>query len=186
MHLTLQIHYTSFANTKIFEDAKNDKPKVRVCKIRTYPAHSVPHLNFNAENDYRNLSDALEGSGINEQCIIDILTTRSNAQRQEIAVWYNLSSLDRDLFDDLNKKLSGKFRDIVIGLMTPSKEYLCKELYKSLSGFNTDEDALVEILCTKTNKEMTQLIETYDNRQFILIRIFGYFALLLVDTFVFN
>jgi len=123
----------------------------------------VPHFNFNARNDCRNLSEALDGYGTNEQCIIDILTTRSNAQRQEIAVQYNLILLGRDLIDDLNNKLGGKFREIIIGLMIPLKEYLCKELHKSLTGLTTDEDALVEILCTKTNKEMAELIETYDN-----------------------
>jgi len=156
------IHYMSFANEQLFENQINDKPKVRVCKFRVYPRHLVPHFNFNAENDCTSLSEALEGSGTNEQCIIDIITTRSNAQRQAIAVRYNLISLGRDLSNDLNDKCGGKFRDIIIGLMTPLNEYLCKELNTSLTGFTTDEDALVEILCTKTNKEMTQLIESYD------------------------
>ncbi len=157
----------SFADTSLFEKERDDMPKVRACKVRTYPRHLVSHFNFNAENDCTNLSEALEGSGTNEQCIIDIITTRSNAQRQAIAVRYNLISLGRDLFDDFNIKLSGKFRDIIIGLMTPTNEYLCKQLNNSLTGFSRDEDALIEILCTKTNKEMTQLIETYDQRQFI-------------------
>lgn len=169
----------------MFGDEKDDQPKVRVYKYRTYPSHLVPHFNFNAENDCRMLTEALEGSGTNEQCIIDIITTRSNAQRQDIATQYNVISLDRNLIDDLHDKLSGKFRDIVIALMTPLKEYLCKELHKSLTGLTTDEDALVEILCTKTNREMTQLIEAYDNRQFILMSL-GYFIFLFVDTFLFN
>jgi oligoribonuclease (3'-5' exoribonuclease) len=40
-------------------------------------------------------------------------------------------------------------------------------LHRSLTGLSTNEDALVEILCTKTNKEMTQLIEAYDNCELI-------------------
>ncbi|KAG4070577.1 hypothetical protein HA402_011964 [Bradysia odoriphaga] len=106
---------------------------------------------------YKKLREAIEGSGTDEQCIIDIITTRSNAQRQEIA------ALDRDLIDDLNSKLSGKCRDIIIGLMNPLNEYLCNELHKSLSGMSTDDEVLVEILCTKNNKEMAELIVAYDN-----------------------
>lgn len=166
--IPLQIHLAPFAAPNIFQDvkhAKDDAPKVRHCEVHTYSPHMYPHFNFNAEKDGRQLSEALEGSGTNEQCIIGILTTRSNAQRQEIALWYK-KSLERDLIDVLNNKLSGKFCDIVIGLMTPQKEYLCKELHRSLTGLSTNEDALVEILCTKTNKEMSQLIEAYDKCQF--------------------
>lgn len=159
-HLPLQIHFSSFANTNMFDI--DDAPKVRVLKCRSYPPHMLPHTHFNAENDGRKLKEALEGSGTNEQCIIDIVTTRSNSQRQEIAAWYD-NTFDRNLNDDLNDKLSGKFRDIIMGLMTPINEYLCKELHKSLSGLSTDEDALIEILCTKTNIEMAQLIVAYDD-----------------------
>ncbi|KAG4070585.1 hypothetical protein HA402_011972 [Bradysia odoriphaga] len=153
------IHFSTFANTNIFEDAINDfdyAPK-KVFKAHTYPLHLEPHRDFNAESDSRKLREAIEGSGTDEQCIIDIITTRSNAQRQKIA------ALDRDLIDDLNRKLSGKFRDVIIGLMTPLNEYLCKELHKSLSGLGTDDEVLVEILCTKNNKEMAQLIVAYDD-----------------------
>lgn len=167
MHLTLQIHYLSFADTNIFEAERDDKQKLKLTKFRAYPPRMVPHFNFNAENDSRDLSEALDGSGTNEQRIIDIATKRSNAQRQEIVRRYDILLLGRDLIADLNYKLSGKFRDIIIGLMTPLNEYLCKELHKSLTGLTTDEDALVEILCTKTNKEMAELIVAYDNSQFI-------------------
>ncbi|KAG4070578.1 hypothetical protein HA402_011965 [Bradysia odoriphaga] len=154
-----KIHFSSFAKTNIFEDAINDfdyAPK-KVFKAHTYPLHLEPHPGFNAERDGRKLREAIEGSGTDEQCIIDILTTRTNVQRQKLA------TLDRDLIDDLKSKMSGKFRDIIIGLMTPLNEYLCNELHKSLSGLSTDEEALVEILCTKNNKEMAQLIVDYDD-----------------------
>jgi len=156
------IHFSSFNSPDIFDLGEDDTIKVRTCTVRTYLPHIVPYKNFNAGNDCEKLKEALEGPGINEQCIIDILTARTNDQRKEIAFCY-ANSFDRELIDDLNKKLSGKFRDIIIGLMTPLDEYLCKELHKSLTGLSTDEDALVEILCTKTNKEMTQLIEAYEN-----------------------
>lgn len=162
----MQINFPSFASPNIFHAAKDDTTKAKVFTVRTYSPHIVPHIDFNAENDGRKLLEALEGSGTNEQCIIDILTSRSNAQRQEIAVWYQ-KSIDRDLVNDLNNKLNGKFGDVIIGLMTKLEEYLCRELHKSLTGLSTNEDALVEILCTKTNKEMTQLIEAYDNCELI-------------------
>lgn len=161
----MQIHFGPTLPTNIFADAEVDGHKIKIREVHTYPPHMVPYVNFDAEKDGRKLRDALEGLGTNEQCIIDIITTRSNAQRQEIAIWYN-SSFDRDLIDDFNNNLSGKFCEIIVVLMTPLKEFLCKELHKSLTGLSTDEDALVEILCSKTNVEITQLIQTYDDCQF--------------------
>jgi annexin A7/11 len=154
--------FKSFDSQNIFETPRNDTNEAKAFTVRTYSLHIVPHINFKAEIDGRKLREALEGPGTNEQCIIDILTTRSNAQRQEIAIWYE-KSFDRDLIDDLYNKFSGNFGEIIIALMTKLEVYLCNELHKSLTGFNTNEDALVEILCTKTHKEMTQLIEAYDN-----------------------
>ncbi len=42
----------------------------------------------------------MKGFGTDEQTIIDILTARSNAQRQQIANYFS-ESLERDLIKDL-------------------------------------------------------------------------------------
>lgn len=122
----------------------------------------TPYADFNAEEDGKKLRAAMKGFGTDEKAIIDILTSRSNAQRQEIGVWFK-NSLGRDLIDDLKSELGGKFEDVILGLMTPSEQYLCKQLHKAMAGMGTDESTLIEILCSKTNEEIFNLIRVYED-----------------------
>lgn len=104
----------------------------------------------------------MKGFGTDEQIIIDILTARSNAQRQQIASYFN-ESLGRDLVKDLKSELGGKFEDVIVGLMLPPEQYLCKQLNKAMKGVGTDESALIEILCTKSNDEVKRLVGVYED-----------------------
>lgn len=106
----------------------------------------------------------MKGFGTDEETIIGILTARSNRQRQEIAEYF-LREYGRDLIEDLKSELSGKFEDFIIALMRPPTEYLCRQLHKAFNGIGTDEKSLVEILCTKSNAELKEIVATYENRK---------------------
>ncbi|KAG8328863.1 Annexin B10 [Homalodisca vitripennis] len=121
----------------------------------------VPFNGFNAAEDGTALRAAMKGLGTNEQAIIDILTKRSNAQRQQIAKFFT-EEYGRDLIKDLKSELGGKFEDVIVGLMSPPVEYLCKEINRAMKGMGCDEMALVEILCTRNNKEIKEINETYE------------------------
>lgn len=56
--------------------------------------------------------------------------------------------------------------------MTPPEEYLCRELNKCMVGMGTDEDTLVEILCTRTKKEIAAIVEAYERCQLAIVRFF--------------
>lgn len=72
----------------------------------------------------------------------------------------------KDIIEDLKSELGGHFEDVIVALMLPPDEYLCKQLHKAMAGAGTDEHALVEILCTRTNDEVQQLVETYERCMF--------------------
>ncbi|XP_023220268.1 annexin A13-like [Centruroides sculpturatus] len=115
---------------------------------------------FNPEDDAQQLRSAMKGLGTDEAAIIDILAHRTNQQRQEISVAYK-TQFGRDLVDDLNSELSGRFEDVINALMMPVVEYIAKELRHALSGAGTDEDVLIEILCSSENKEILAIKEAY-------------------------
>lgn len=125
----------------------------------------VPYAQFNASADAETLRSAMKGFGTDEQTIIDILTSRSNSQRQEIAKYFT-NSLGRDIIDDLKSELGGKFEDVIVALMMSPEQYLCKQLNKAMEGMGTNESTLVEILCTKTNEEVQRLLSVYEDSKY--------------------
>ncbi|XP_061389972.1 annexin B10-like [Musca vetustissima] len=116
---------------------------------------------FDAGADSQALRAAMKGMGTDEQEIIDILTARNNVQMQQIKARYE-EDFDRDLIDDLKSELGGAFEDVVVALMTPSTEYLCKQLHECMAGIGTDEETLVEILCSKSNEEIHEIATVYE------------------------
>ncbi|XP_047503649.1 annexin B10 isoform X5 [Pieris napi] len=116
---------------------------------------------FNAAEDAAALRGAMKGFGTDENAIIEILTSRSNAQRQAISQAFT-HEYGRDIIEDLKSELGGHFEDVIVALMLPPAEYLCKELHHCMEGMGTDEKVLVEILCTRTKKEIAEIVEAYE------------------------
>lgn len=103
----------------------------------------------------------MKGFGTDEETIIQILTSRSNVQRQAISQAFT-HEFGRDIIEDLKSELGGHFEDVIVALMLPPEEYLCKELHHCMEGMGTDEHTLIEILCTRTKKEIAAIVEAYE------------------------
>ncbi|XP_023218157.1 annexin-B12-like [Centruroides sculpturatus] len=115
-----------------------------------------PSDNFNSERAAAKLRRAMKGIGTDERIVIDILTNHSNDQRQEIKAKYQ-SMYGRDLIEDLRAELGGHFEDVCTALLIPKYEYLAECLYRAVKGAGTDENCIIEILCTHECWEIKEI-----------------------------
>ncbi|XP_067884962.1 annexin A1a isoform X2 [Heterodontus francisci] len=129
-----------------------------------YPSPSGPTVtpfpNFDASADATALNNALHAKGVDEATIINILTTRTNWQRQQIAADYQ-QSVGKQLKDVLQCKLSGKLETIALDLLQTPAQFDAHQLHSAIKCLGTDEDCLVEILVSRSNKEIKEIIKAF-------------------------
>ncbi|GAU99599.1 hypothetical protein RvY_10573 [Ramazzottius varieornatus] len=133
--------------------------------IKVSPALGTPTVRevypFDPEDDARTLHKAMKGFGTDEIAIIGLLTTRTNNQRQIIANFYR-DLFDKDLTKDLQGELSGTLRDVVVALMQTPEVADAHYIHNAIAGFGTDEETLIEILCSRSNAEIRALRQAYE------------------------
>lgn len=130
---------------------------------KTYPGVPTvkPNPNFNVAESGTILRNAMKGFGTDEDKIIATLTSCSNKQRQELAKYFE-HELNRDLEKDLRSELGGNFESLIVGLITPPVEYLARQLNKAFKGMGTDDNAVIEIVVSRSNEEMKELCSIYE------------------------
>ena len=95
-----------------------------------------------------------------EDKIINIICKRTYEERQKIKEAYN-KKYNNDIIEDLKNVLHGDFEDVVTGLFYTSIDYDCLQLRKAVKGLGTDEDTLIEILCTRPYNIIEQIKKRY-------------------------
>uniref|UniRef100_A0A1B0BRY4 Annexin n=1 Tax=Glossina palpalis gambiensis TaxID=67801 RepID=A0A1B0BRY4_9MUSC len=120
----------------------------------------LPAQNFDPVKDAHDLRKAMKGFGTDEDTLINIICRRSNEQRQEIQRQYK-THFGKDLIEDVKSETSGNFQRLLVGLLRPIVDFYCAELNDAMAGIGTDEDVLIEILCTLSNYEIHTIKNQY-------------------------
>ncbi|XP_061611630.1 annexin A2b isoform X3 [Phyllopteryx taeniolatus] len=125
----------------------------------TFPT-VVAFRDFDPISDAARLDAALRTKGVDEQSIIDILTRRSYEQRQEIAFGYERMA-KKDLQTALKGALSGSLEALMLGLMKSPAQYDALELRAAMKGLGTDEETLIEMVCSRNDRELADIQKVY-------------------------
>ena len=117
------------------------------------------------DKDVETLKKSLKIGGaekVDENAIIKLLANRNNVMRQQLRNYYN-KKFNRDLVSDLKAELDGKFEAAIVALLDDPFIYDAKSLHKAMKGVGTDTDACIEIICTRPNWYLKNIMTAYTN-----------------------
>jgi annexin A7/11 len=120
----------------------------------------VPFAGFNAEKDAEALRKAMKGVGTDEKAIIEVVTKRSNKQRQDIKRQYK-TLYGRDLNEDFKSELTGNLENAIVAFMREAADYDAWTLNRAMKGAGTDEASLIEVVCSRTNAQIAAMKDRY-------------------------
>uniref|UniRef100_A0A8C8HVW7 Annexin n=1 Tax=Oncorhynchus tshawytscha TaxID=74940 RepID=A0A8C8HVW7_ONCTS len=110
-----------------------------------------------AQLDAYELKDAIKGAGTDEACLIEILSSRSNAEIREINMVYKTEN-KKSLEDAISGDTSGHFRRLLISLaqVQPMALYAAGE-----NKVGTDESKFNAILCARSKPHLRAVFHEY-------------------------
>ena len=111
-------------------------------------------------DDAKTLYDLIKSKNKDDNKLIKLVTSRTKEERIKIKEEYN-STMNSDLIKDLQNAYSYHFRDVLVGLFYSPLDYDCYQIRKAVKGLGTDEDALIEILATRSPETIEQMKSRY-------------------------
>nr|XP_056721950.1 annexin A2 [Euleptes europaea] len=139
--------------SKLSLEGEHAIPSCAYATIKAYP-------NFDADRDCTAIETALKTKGVDEVTIVKILTNRSNEQRQDIAFAYH-RRYKKELAAALKSGLSGHLETLMLALLKTPAQYDASELKAAMKGLGTDEETLIEIICSRNNQELNAINRAY-------------------------
>lgn len=118
------------------------------------------HVHFSEEDDAKKIRKACKGAGTDEVAIIKVLASNSSEQRQKIKEKYRIL-YGKDLEKALREDLSGDVLKTLLAMLDQPGYFDAKLLNKAMKGAGTDEDILIELLCTRANSQIIATKEAY-------------------------
>lgn len=106
------------------------------------------------------LRKAMKGLGTDEQALIDNIVPLTSRQIQTVIEAYT-THIKRDLLEDVACETRGNFETVMLALLTHPIAYDAQVIRNAIKGVGTDEQALIDTLCTRTPDEIEQISDVY-------------------------
>lgn len=122
--------------------------------------------------DATELKEAIKGAGTDEQCLIEILASRSNSEIHEINKVYK-TEFKKTLEQDIKSDTSGHFERLLVSLVQGNRDESqnvdmtlvkkdAQDLYNAGEGrMGTDESKFNAILCSRNRSHLKAVFEDY-------------------------
>ncbi|KAG5450042.1 Annexin A11 [Clonorchis sinensis] len=147
-----QVMAGAFGGTSTYSHCSDD--------VDVFAPTLKPYLNFDPVHDCERLRKAMKGAGTDEKTIIDIMGHRSWEQRTKIVLQFK-TMYGKDLLKEFRSELSGHFYECVEALCYSPTDLDAMQLRKAMKGAGTDESALIEILCSRSNEQIKRIKEAF-------------------------
>lgn len=109
------------------------------------------------------LYDAMKGLMADDEKIADAIAPYPWSHVQLMIQTY-LANFGQDLVHRVKGRTSGLFRDLMLGLLQSPEDYVVGLLNDAIHGLTTDDQLLVELLCSATNAEVKTYKEIFQKR----------------------
>ncbi|TNM92534.1 hypothetical protein fugu_019546 [Takifugu bimaculatus] len=148
--------FKKFFKNVIHDRDPDETVTVKGKKKPKYYGTIAPYPDFDPRSDASNLQSSIESRGVDEDVIVSILVKRNNEQRQKIKVVYEATAGER-LDKALKSALRSHMEDVSLALLMSPATFDAYLIRKATKRLGTDEDVLVEIFATRTNKEILEI-----------------------------
>ena len=106
--------------------------------------------------------DALFENPIDENTLIDVLTSTTNEERQYIRGLYK-QSYNNPIQNDIKSQLKDRLRQMAIDLFDTPYEYDARELHTALNSLTNDDNVIIEIFASRPSGYLEIVDTAYNN-----------------------
>ena len=106
--------------------------------------------------------DALFENPIDENTLIDVLTSTTNEERQYIRGLYK-QSYNNPIQNDIKSQLKDRLRQMAIDLFDTPYEYDARELHTALNSLTNDDNVIIEIFASRPSDYLEIVDTAYNN-----------------------
>lgn len=104
----------------------------------------------------------MKGIGTDDKTLIAIVCNRDRDHLQKVRAAFTQNE-KRDLVKDVISETSGNYEDVVSGLLLTEAEYRAKLVHNACAGAGTNDNALIDALCTATGSQILAMKQAFSH-----------------------